>query len=225
MCYKYQLKAKMNSLSKIASPELVKKLHVTGRTKTFNAGEEIFSVGERAEFLPIVLSGKVKIVRFLEAGKEIILNIFRAGEVFAIPPVLDGKEFPATAVALEKTKLLLVYKKDFFELLEESSEFSALVMSRMSFLMREITASMENLATASPEKRVGNVLLKLAAKESSDGSVKITLRRQDIAEMAGLTTETTIRTVRKLAEKDLIKIIRGKIIVENAELLRRFLAG
>jgi CRP/FNR family transcriptional regulator len=207
----------------IGSDKLTAKIKKAGRTKTFASGEEIFSIGERAEFLPIILSGKIKVVRFLEVGKEIILNIFRDGDVFAIPPILDGKSYPATAVALEKTKLLLIYKKDFFRLLEESDEFNAFIMSRMSSLMREIASSMENLAVASPEKRVAKVLLKLAEKEDEIGSIQIKLRRQDIAEMAGLTTETTIRAARRLAEKDLIKIVRGKIHIENPEKLKAFL--
>lgn len=215
----------MTQIIKIGSDTLTAKIRNAGRTKKFASGEEIFGVGERAEFLPIVLSGRVKVVRFLEVGKEIILNIFSDGDVFAIPPILDGKSYPATAIALEETKLLLIYKKEFFALLEESDEFNNFIMSRMSGLMREIAASMENLATASPEKRVAKVLLRLAEKEDQIGSVQIPLRRQDIAEMAGLTTETTIRTARKLAEKKLIKIVRGKIILEDAESLRRFIAS
>lgn len=213
----------MNSLEKIGSRKLVRKMKEIGRVKSFDKNERIFSVGEKAEFLPIVLEGRIKVVRFLEVGKEIILNIFSDGEIFAIPPVLDGKTYPATATAMEKTKLLLIYKQDFHSLLEESNEFSTFIMSRMSYLMREITSSMENLATASPEKKVGKVLLKLAKKEDSNKPVKISIRRQDIAEMVGLTTETTIRAIRKLADKNLIKIVRGKIILENLEELQKFL--
>ena len=90
-------------------------------------------------------------------------------------------------------------------------------------MLREKTATINNLATASPEHRVGNVLLRLTEKENSENTKKITLRRQDIAEMAGLTTETTIRAVKKLAEKNLLKIVHGKIILEEPENLYRFL--
>ncbi|NNF00829.1 MAG: Crp/Fnr family transcriptional regulator [Pyrinomonadaceae bacterium] len=214
---------KTDSLAKLGSEELTSKLIEIGRTKTFYAGSEIFRSGETAEFLPIVLEGKLKVVRFLEVGKEIILNLFSDGEMFAIPPILDGREYPATAIAIDDTKLLLIYKNEFDELLKNSPEFSSIVMSKMSELMRDITSSMENLAIASPEKRVGNVLLKLAAKETASGSVKISIRRQDIAEMAGLTTETTIREVRKLADKNLIEIVRGKIFIEDNEKLKAYL--
>jgi CRP/FNR family transcriptional regulator len=108
--------------------------------------------------------------------------------------------------------------------LRESNKFSFIVIGWMCEMLREKTATIQNLATASPEYRTTNVLLRLSNKEPHESApAKISLRRQDIAEMAGLTTETTIRAARKLAEKDLIKIVRGKIILDDAESLRRFL--
>lgn len=215
----------MEPLRKHASTELARKFSEIGRTKTFQSGEEIFAEGQQAEFLPIVIEGRVKILRFLDQGKEVIINIFQNGEVFAIPPVLDGKKYPATAIAMEKTKLLLIYRQDVLDLLAESSEFSSLTMSRMSELLRETTASIKNLATSSPEQRVGGVLFRLAKKEANGQPVKISLRRQDIAEMAGLTTETTIRATKRLADKNLLKIVHGKIVIEDPQSLKDHASG
>jgi CRP/FNR family transcriptional regulator len=139
--------------------------------------------------------------------------------MFAIPPVLDGGRYPATAIALEETKLLLIYRNDFLQLMETDAELSANVTLVMCGLLRQTTSTIQNLATSSPEHRIANVLLDLAGKESNG---KISLRRQDIAEMAGLTTETTIRVIRRLAAKDLVKIVRGKIFIEESERLRDF---
>jgi CRP/FNR family transcriptional regulator, cyclic AMP receptor protein len=209
----------------IKNEKLADDLRKTALARKFQTGEEIFAEGDEASFLPIIIKGKVKMVRFPEVGKEVIISIFGDGEMFAVPPVFDGEPYPATAIAMEKTELLLLYREDFLRLLRESHEFSFAVIGWMCEMLREKTSVIKNLATASPEHRVGNVLLRLAEKENSNftESVKISLRRQDIAEMAGLTTETTIRTARKLAEKDLIKIVRGKIILDDAESLRRFL--
>ncbi|MCD9188013.1 MAG: Crp/Fnr family transcriptional regulator [Pyrinomonadaceae bacterium] len=213
----------MKPLLEIAGTALAESLHNCGRTKTFFEGEEIFAEGDKAEFLPIVVSGKIKMVRFPEIGKEVIIGIFQNGEMFAVPPAFDGGNFPSTAIAMEETKLLIIYRPDFLKLLRDSSEFSFAVIEWMSAMLREKTATIQNLVTASPEHRVGNVLLRLAKKEDEKQPVKITMRRQDIAEMAGLTTETTIRAVKKLADKDLLKIVHGKIILEQPERLRAFL--
>mgnify|MGYP001369266179 CR=1 FL=1 len=205
------------------SEDLTRLLHKCGRTHSFFKNEEVFAGGDAAAFLPVVRSGSVKMIHFLEPGKEVIIDIFQAGEMFALPPVFDGGRYPATAIAMEDTRLLLIARKDFLGLLRESSEFSFAVIEWMCGMLREKTATIQNLATASPEHRVGNVLLRLAAKERGQGPVKILLRRQDIARMAGLTTETTIRAVRRLAEKRLVTITHGKIIVDAAEPLRHHL--
>ncbi|MCA1625356.1 MAG: cyclic nucleotide-binding domain-containing protein [Acidobacteria bacterium] len=51
----------------------------------------MFAEGEAAIFLPLIISGKVKMVHFLELGKEVIISIFQKGEMFAVPPVFDGE--------------------------------------------------------------------------------------------------------------------------------------
>jgi CRP-like cAMP-binding protein len=195
-----------------------------GRVRSFRSGEEIFCEGDDAEYLPIVLSGKVKMVRYPEVGKEIIIGMFVESQIFAVPPVFDGGPYPATAVAMEDAMLLLVHRVDFLEMIRENPDFSMDVISWMCGMLREKTAVIKNLATSSPEHRIVNVLLKVVSQQSPDGQpTKIALRRQDIAEMSGLTTETTIRAVRKLADKDLIRIIRGKIIVDDPQELENFI--
>jgi CRP-like cAMP-binding protein len=206
------------------SPELVQKVQKSSVKKKFFAGGQIFAEGDEATFLPIVLRGKIKIVRFPDVGKEVILGVFQTGEIFAIPPALDGKKFPATAVAMEETEILLLPRPDFLALIEESSEFSSVVMQRMCGILRDRSQTIKILATPSPEQRVATVLLRLAA-EAGNGNkpVQIQFRRQDIAEMSGLTTETTIRAITSLAGKGLIKIIRRKIVIDDFAPLKNFL--
>ncbi|MEP6903776.1 MAG: Crp/Fnr family transcriptional regulator [Actinomycetota bacterium] len=213
----------MKKLLEIADSDFLAALQKLARRKSFSENQIIFSEGDQSDFLPIVATGKVKMVRFPEVGKEVIIGIFETGEMFAVPPVFDGGNYPSTAIAMEETELLLLNRNDFRRLLRESSEFSFTVIGWMCEMLREKTATIKNLATASPEQRVGNVLLRLAEKEDVDTSIKISLRRQDIAEIAGLTTETTIRVIRQLAKKELVKIVHGKIILEQPERLRRFL--
>lgn len=214
----------MKPLLESISSELSERLIQCGRARTYVQDEEVFAGGAEAAFLPIVTSGRVKMIHFLEPGKEVIIGIFQAGEMFALPPVFDGGAYPATAIAMERSELLLIARNDFLDLLRDSTELSFAVITWMSEMLRDKTATIQNLAMASPQHRVGHILLKLAEREGdADAPVRITLRRQDIARMAGLATETTIRAVRVLAEKGLIAIRHGKIIVETTGPLYRFL--
>lgn len=213
----------MSPLLNNLSPEINHQLLKLSIRKKLSANEQIFAETEQATFLPIVLKGKVKMVRFPDVGKEVIIGIFQTGEIFAIPPALDGKKFPATAIAMEETQLLFLPRPAFLNLMKESSEFSAIIMERMCGLLRDRTETVQILTTPSSEKRVGTVLLRLTIESNESQPKKITLRRQDIAEMSGLTIETTIRAIRSLAKKDYVEIIRGKIIVKNTEQLENFL--
>ena len=215
----------MKPLLRTASAELAALLQKCGRKHSYAENEEIFAGGADALYLPIVVTGSVKMIHFLEPGKEVIVGIFGDGEMFALPPVFDGGQYPATAIAMEKTQLLLISRPDFLALVRDSSEFAFAVIAWMSEMLRDKTATIQNLATASPQHRVGHILLKLAEKDANGSAVKITLRRQDIARMAGLTTETTIRAVRKLADRHLINISHGKIIVNETGPLKKYLEG
>ncbi|MEO8647985.1 MAG: Crp/Fnr family transcriptional regulator [Acidobacteriota bacterium] len=194
-----------------------------GKRRVFYTDETIFNEGDKALFLPIVISGRIKMIHFLELGKEVIIGIFEEGEMFAVPPVFDGKTYPSTAIAMEETLLLLLQRRVFLELLRESDEFAFAIIGWMSEMLREKTQTIQNLAMSSPDHRVAAILLKLAQKEAPHTPVKISLRREDIAKMAGLTTETTIRVVRRLAKLELLTIVHGKIIVESTTPLLGFL--
>ncbi|MBX3293568.1 MAG: Crp/Fnr family transcriptional regulator [Acidobacteria bacterium] len=194
-----------------------------GHTRTFNANAEVFAEGEKAEFLPMVVTGRIKMVRYPEPGKEIIIGMFGAGEVFAIPPALDGKRFPASAIAMEDSRLLLLPRDKFLALKDRFPEFSSLILEKMCGLLRERSETIQILATSSAEQRVAATLLKLAGEIPPNGVKKITHRRQDIAEMSGLTIESTIRSIRRMAKNGLFKIVHGKIHIADTEPLQRFI--
>jgi len=207
------------------TPELRTVLEGCGHHRTYSDGQEIFTEGAKADFLPIVISGGVKMIRSPDVGKEVIIGIFHEGEMFAVPPVFDGGPYPASAFAVEDTELLQINRSDFLRLLSDRPEFAVATISWMSEMLREKTSIIRNLAIASPERRIGNVLIKLTEAQEKPCPVKISVRRQDIAEMASLTTETTIRAIRRLANQGLVRIVHGKIIIDQVEPLQHFVAS
>lgn len=212
----------MNPLLENISSGLVEKLESMGHKRSYGEGQEIFARGDKADFLPIVLCGAVKMIRNPEVGKEVIIGIFRAGEMFAVPPVFDGEPYPSTAIAVEKTELLQISRNDFLDILRDSPEFAFQLIGWTCEMLREKTSMIRTLATASPEHRVGRVLIKLA-EDAATLPFRVPVRRQDIAEMASLTTETTIRVIRRFAEQELLRIEHGKIFIDSLEPLQRFL--
>lgn len=207
------------------SSELRETLLHSGKTRAFHINEEIFSEGDTASSLPVVLTGSIRMMRYLEPGKEVTIGIFHSGEMFALPPVFDGKCYPAGAIAMEQTELLLIPRETFIEILRSSNELAFAVIQWMCDMLREKTATIQNLASSSPEFRIASLLIKLAEENSTENPVRITLRREDLAKMSGLTTETTIRTVKKLAARKFLSIEHGKIIIDSPQALKQFVSG
>ena len=191
-------------------------------SRRFSLGEIVFSEGDDATFLPFIRSGRIKMVRYPEPGKEVIVGTFGSSEIFAIPPAMDGKNFPATAVAMEESELLFMPRADFKALMNGSPEFSALILEQMCGLLRQKAETVRILATPSAEQRIAGVLLGIVGEMNGTGPRRIDERRQDIADMAGLTIETTIRSIRRMAARDLFRIVHGKIYIDSVERLRRF---
>ncbi|MBX3282223.1 MAG: Crp/Fnr family transcriptional regulator [Acidobacteria bacterium] len=208
-----------------ASDELKASLTSHANARHYFPNEELFAVGERADYLPIIESGRVKMVQFPEPGKEVIIGIFGAGEMFAIPPVVDGDVYPASAYAIEESEILLLHRDDVFQLLAKSPEFTLALLNWMSSMLRQKTALIKTLAGGSAEQRIAGVLVRLFSASSDEPPIKIKLRREDIARMAGLTTETTIRTIRHLAAVGDIRIVRGKILIDSLDGLASHLEG
>jgi len=211
----------MNSLVNNFGDDLTDRILLSGKSKPFGPNQPIFFEGDEATFLPIVLSGTVKMVKFPEVGKEVIIGIFHEGQAFAIPPAMDGKRFPATAIAIDESEILLIPRDRFLELMQSSAEFSTAITSTMCGILRHQVETIQILATPSAEQRIAAALLRLAGEDNGEELIEITYRRKDIAEMTGLSLETTIRAVRRLADKNCLKIVGGRIILESTTSLRR----
>lgn len=215
----------MTPLLKSASSELKKTLLSRGNLRTYHRDEELFAAGEPVDYLPIIIKGKAKMVQFPEAGKEVIIAIFGDGEMFAVPPVIDGRVYPASAYSMVRSEILLIHRTEVFNILRDSHEFTVAILMWLSEMLRQKVGQIQTLAGGSADQRIAGVLIRLFEAETGPTPIKITLRREDIARMAGLTTETAIRTIRNLAEQGVISIEKGKILIADTGLLRKHLIG
>ena len=89
------------------------------QVRSYGKGKQIFAEGDPSDSFYTVASGRVKVYKTTSAGKVVILEIFGPGDPFGALAAYDGRPFPATAVALEKTVCILLRREAFFTLLEQ----------------------------------------------------------------------------------------------------------
>jgi CRP/FNR family transcriptional regulator, cyclic AMP receptor protein len=184
-----------------------------GIIRKYIKNQSIFFEGDMPGFYYQIVQGSIRMVNVNERGREFIQGIFKNGESFGEPVLLIDEPYPASAVANEDTMLIKISKEEFLKILKESPE----ILFQFAKIMAQRVYNKSLIAKAisinKPEHRVLSIfkILKDTYNPPDSENYKVELSRQQIADMTGLRVETVIRTIRKLQEKEVIKILKGKI--------------
>ena len=194
--------------------ERVKDLFVE---KHFGKDDYIFFEGDPSSWLGVILEGRVKMIKHSGAGKDVVLDVISPGEMLGEVAAFNGKPYPATAQAMEPTVVASIYRDDFLRLLKQYPALALGLIEELGRRLREAQETITSMAVERVERRIARILLKLAATTGSSNEggivIEMPLTRQDIAEMAGTTVETTIRTMSKFRKKGLVQTKRGRVMI------------
>ena len=185
------------------------------REDRFASDAPIFHEGDPSARFWVVSEGQVKIVKYSEGGKEIVVEVISPGEVFGGATMLIPRQ-PATAMALSDVAALSLPLDDYTRLLREHPAVAVQVIETLGERMQGFIR-MRALAGERVERRVAHILLKLAhkfgEKIESGWVIRAGLTRQDIAELADTTVETAIRVMSRLRKEGILKTLRGGYVV------------
>jgi len=193
--------------------------------KRFGKDDYIFFEGDPASWLGIVLEGRVKVIKHSEAGKDVVLNLIAPGEMLGEVSAFNGEPYPATAQAMEPTVVASIHQDDYLRLLKQYPALALKVIEEQGRRLRDAQEMIRSMAVERVERRIARILLKLAATtglSSEKGiTIELPLTRQDIADMAGATVETAIRTMSRFRKKGLVQTKRGRVtILEPHQLVK-----
>lgn len=189
--------------------------------RSFVPDEFIFWDGDAPEWFYIIAEGRVKVVKHSSLGKEFIIAFFGSGEMFGEVAVFEDKPYPASAQAVAETKVLGIKREDFLSFLAHRPQVALRIISVLGGRLRDAQSRLKDLAGERVEQRLAQTLLMLSAKLGST----LPFTRQEIADMAGTTTETAIRFMSRLKDGGIIRSTRGKIIILNETKLRLLSEG
>ena len=189
--------------------------------RSFKPGEFIFWEGDTPDYFYVVVEGRIKVLKHSSAGKEFIIAFFGLGEMFGEVAVFEGKPYPASAQAVADTKVLGIKKEDFLSFLSNHPQVALSIINILSGRLRDAQGRLKDLAGERVEQRLAMTLLMLSSKLG----FTLPFTRQEIADMAGTTTETAIRVMSHLKERGIIRSVRGKIIILDEAKLRLLSEG
>lgn len=206
--------------SSLSEAELVE-LSRLAVERSFNAGEYVFWEGDAADYFYIVLEGRIKVSKFSSLGKEVIIAFFGPGEMFGEVAVFEEKPYPASSQATTSTRVLAIKRGDFLSFLSGHPQVALVIINILGGRLREAQGRLKDLAGERVQQRLARILLMLLAKLGST----LPFTRQEIADMAGTTTETAIRFLSRLKDGKIIRSTRGEIIILDEAKLRLISEG
>lgn len=204
----------------IEAAELAKIVRV-GVRKKYKKGSIILLEEETGAALFVIVQGKVKIVRTDDEGREVILSILGENDFFGEMSILDGLSRSASVVAITKTELFMIHRRDFLKLMQDVPSVAISLLKEMTLRLRKADSQIKSLSLKDATGRVANVILQLADDIGTirKGRVEIDELplQQDLANMAGTSRETISRVVHSFIKKGLVEMRGNKLIISDYE--------
>ncbi len=150
----------------------------------------------------VIVSGRVKISRISDEGREVILSILVDGDFFGEMAILDGQTRSANAVTLEDTELLIIRRENFLQMLHDYPQVAINLLKELAHRLRRSDSQIKSLSLQNALGKVASTLLRIADDSGiiKHGQVQISHLppQQDLANMAGTSRETISRVIKSL---------------------------
>ena len=185
----------------------------------------IYSEGNHPNRLYYVLSGKVKAYKTNEDGKDLVTDLFSAGDFVGHIALLEASTYKDTAEAIEDTELAVIPKEDFDDLINKNPEVTRKFVQLLAKNISEKEKQLLGLAYNSLRKKVADAILLIQKKyqQNKDEKFVIDISRENLATIAGTATESLIRTLSDFKSEKLIDISDGHICIINQKKLENLL--
>ncbi|MEJ1933358.1 Crp/Fnr family transcriptional regulator [Nostoc sp. NIES-2111] len=174
--------------------------------QTYKKGEIIFWEGDEGTGLFIVKSGRVKIFKVANGGKEQIFHIFGAEEYFAEVPAFDGGNYPASAAAIENSQVVFIPRSSFLMVLQQHPTLALAILGTLARHLRKLTHLVDTLSFQEVPQRLAHYLLNLSKRHSNADVFELDLPKGQLAALLGTIPETLSRALYKLAQEKVIEM-------------------
>jgi CRP/FNR family transcriptional regulator, cyclic AMP receptor protein len=195
------------------------------RQERVPARQAVFQVGQDGDSLHIVLEGRVKVSLLSEEGKEAILSILGAGEVFGEMSLFDSEPRSATVTTMEPCRFLVLRRNTFLPFLEKRVNVMLELIAEMSRRLRATNNLVGNLSFLNLSARLARILLNLVqqyGKVTPQGIViGLKLSQEELGHLVGVSRESVNRQVRVWVDSGIIEYDHGTLIVLNSDALFR----
>ena len=210
------------------SPDDQRRLAPLAVLQDYARGDYLWRAGDPADFLTLIVKGRVKIVSHGEGG-DVILEIFEEGEPVGAIAVYNYMPYPASAICMEPVLLLRLPRRDYFELLDRHPDFARAIIRELTKLVVAMARRLQEMKGQKVDVRIAQLFLTLAermGKETKAGvEIGMTLSRQEVADLVGTTVESAIRVLSRWGREKIVITGENRFTIPSMDRLREVAEG
>ncbi|MDX9946956.1 MAG: Crp/Fnr family transcriptional regulator [Bacteroidales bacterium] len=211
------------SIFKHLTPEDAEMINFEKDFRQYRRGDVLYQEGNRISGFYCIHSGIIKVFKTGFDGKEQIIRFAKAGEIIAYRSVLSNEPACTSAKVIEDCQVCFIPSEILISLIKTNSAFSLELLKLACHELGEANSFITDIAQKTVRERLAEILLLLMNDFGIDdqNNLKISLTREELANIVGTATESVIRLLSEFKSDKLVELNGRKIRILNRKGLEK----
>jgi len=194
----------------VFEPELLQEINVTGFQKEFMEGDIIIDIADNVKFMPLLISGIIKILREDDDGNELLLYFLEKGNTCAMTLTccIGNAQSEIRAIAETEVCLIMIPVQKMDEWMAKYKTWRAFVLQSYQNRFMEVLDTVDSIAFLNMDKRL---LKYLANKVKISNTNIIESTHQQIADDLNTSRVVISRLLKTLEKQKQVELNRNSI--------------
>ena len=189
-------------------------------TRTYAKNESVVQKGLASAELYFLVSGRLKVVDFIQNGREIGFVFINPGMHFGELSLIDGRPRSASIIATEPSIVIVLPKKEAQQLIFSVPHVSKKLLLQLTDTIRKDNEHIILLGSGSAYCRIYKLLLQQIESVGGEAIIDRVLTQHEMAIMTNTTRETVSRAISQLQETGVVSKEGKRLIVQKLDALK-----
>lgn len=204
----------------ILNPNEIDAIKSNGKSVSFKKKDVIFRQGALTSHVMYLQSGLIKLFKSGRNDRSIILKIATPGYFIGLISIYGNNSFQYTATAIENSTVFFIDISTFNSILENNGKYSV-------YLLKEICKDSLNIfdkITSQYQKqlpgKIADIILYFSQEIFNSETFEFPITRHELAELAGTTKESFIRTLTEFKNDKIIEIDGKLVKIKSMDIIK-----
>jgi CRP-like cAMP-binding protein len=203
----------------LLTPDEVELVRASKTQVLFRKGDSLTKQGAYASYVLFVIKGLAKQYLENEMTSNYNLRIIKSGEFIGLSAVFSKNTFNYTSAAITDCQVFLIEKEVILKVVKQNGLFAFNIIKRYCAQNADLFNTVQSLHYKQMNGRLADALLYIDNLKSENAEIFQLLSRKDLAEFAGISTESTVKLLKAFESDGLIQLNEKNIIIVNHKTL------